>query len=444
MTDVGNGRRLASQYGKDLRYCYAWHKWLTWDGSRFAIDTGAEIEKRAKQTVRSIYAEAAKEEGSARRNALGRHAQASEQAHRIRAMIDLARSEPGIPVKPIELDVDHWLLNCTNGTLDLRTGTLREHDRRDLITKLCATSYDPAAECPTWRAFIERIFAGNAALIVYVRQILGYCLTGDVREQILPIAWGTGANGKSTLAGAIMAMLGNDYSIKAPRGFLDHKQGETHPTELADLFGVRFVAAIETGEGRRLDEVLIKELTGSDPIRARRMREDFWGFDPTHKILLATNHKPVIRGTDHAIWRRPKLIPFAVTITDDEKDPELPTKLAAELPGILAWCVQGCLDWQSLGLKEPNEVKVATAGYRAEQDVLAQFIAERCIVGTEYRAKAADLYANYKAWCNAEGLKAATKTWITQQLAERGHQIDNGRRWYDGIGIAEQTPQGGC
>jgi putative DNA primase/helicase len=185
--------------------------------------------------------------------------------------------------------------------------------------------------------------------------------------QVFFIFWGAGANGKGTLINCVLEMIG-DYSLKATQELLMVTKGRTHPTELTKLFGARFVASSETEENQRLAEALVKELTGGDPITARRMKEDFWTFWPTHKIFLATNHKPVIRGTDHAIWRRPKLVPFKVTIPQHEWDTTLPDKLKAEWPGILAWAVQGCLEWQTSGLGIPKEVEQATEEYRADMD----------------------------------------------------------------------------
>jgi putative DNA primase/helicase len=359
----------------------------------------------------------------------------SESAGKTHAMIDLARSEPGVPILPEQMDTNHWLLNCMNGTLDLRTGQLREHRREDLITKLCPIEYHPKAIAPLWEAFLQTIFAGKAELIGYVQRLLGHCLTGDVSEQILSIFWGTGANGKSTLLNIILAMLGPDYAIKAAADLLMTKRGETHPTERADLFGKRFVVCIETEENRRLAESLVKDLTGGDRQRARRMREDFWEFDPTHKVILCTNHKPVIRGTDHAMWRRIHLVPFTVTIAKEKQDKKLVDKLKQELPGILAWCVQGCLEWQRNGLGMPEEVMAATTEYRNDQDVLGAFLSECCLVGPDYRAMARMLYAKYKEWCEENGEKnPATQKQFGTALTERGFErYQSNGTWYRGL-----------
>jgi P4 family phage/plasmid primase-like protien len=238
---------------------------------------------------------------------------ASNSEHGLRAMLALARSEPGIPILPGELDGDPWLLNVLNGTIDLRTGTLRPHDREDRITKLADVRFDSEADCPVWIGFLQEVLP-DPDLREFVRRLVGYRLTGSTQEHVLPFLFGVGANGKSTFLNTIQSLLGITYAIKAPADLLLAMRNESHPTELADLFGKRLVCCNEAEDGRRLAESLVKELTGGDKIRARRMREDFWEFSPTHKIWLAANHKPSVRGTDHGIWRRIKLIPFTVTI----------------------------------------------------------------------------------------------------------------------------------
>jgi putative DNA primase/helicase len=327
----------------------------------------------------------------------------SEGAPRINAMLDMARSEPGIPILPEQMDRDPWLLNCANGTLELKTGKLREHRREVYITTLCPVAFDPDAACPIWEPLLSQVFAGKDAVVHYLQGVFGYCLTGDTREQAIWIFWGGGSNGKSVLINTILEVLGEDYAVKAARDLFLARKSDNHPTQVARLFGRRLVVCTESGSGSRLDEVLVKELTGSDPVTARRMREDPWQFTPTFKPILVTNHQLEIRGTDDGIWRQCRLVPFTVRFWDRERDesglPELeadndlPRKLRAEFPGILAWMVQGCLDWQADGLQTPPEVLAATAGYRNEQDVLGQFLVECCIQGSlDYRAKASALY----------------------------------------------------
>ena len=251
---------------------------------------------------------------------------------------------------------------------------------------------------------------------------------------------GTGRNGKSTFLNLLRLLLGA-YAMKAPSELLMVSHNDRHPTERADLWGKRFVAAIETEQGRTLAEVFVKEATGGDPIRARRMREDFWEFQPTHKVFLATNHKPVISGTDTAIWERIRLVPFTVTIPAQERDTTLPDKLTQELPGILNWALQGCRVWQEHGLGEPDEVRQATAGYRTEMDILGQFIEECCLVGPNYRTKASALYEAYKRWCDQQGTAYDVQRQWGMALTERGFErFTNNGTWYRGLGLREHTP----
>lgn len=425
LTDLGNAERLTARHGEDLRHVPAWGRWLVYDGIRWRVDDTGEVERRAKEAVRSIYGEAEDAPDQAARKELARHAMRSEARGRIEAMIALAQSEEGIPARVEDLDADPWIINAQNGAVDLRTGDLRPHRREDLVTKLAPVEYDPDAEAPTWEAFLERVLPSEP-LRRFLQRSIGYALTGDVSEQVLLFLHGAGANGKSTLINAVLAMLG-DYGQQAAPELLTVKGG-AHPTELADLFGARFVASVEVEDGRRLAESLTKQLTGGDRIKARYMRQDFFEFDPTHKVFLAANHKPVVRGTDHAIWRRIKMIPFDVTIPKEEQDPRLPEHLHAELPGILRWAVEGCLAWRREGLGEPEEVRAATAEYRVEMDVIAAYVDECCVVRPEAWSRFADLYSTYVEWCKESGEAAENKRRFGNRLTERGFTAGNGAK----------------
>lgn len=400
LTDLGNAERLISHHGGDLLYCPAWNSWLIWDGSRWLKDETLEIDRRASDTVRHIYGEATAEPGEHSRKALAKHAIKSEAAGRVRAMIERARSL--VSVSPADFDKDPYLLNVANGTLDLKTGDLRPHERTDRITKIAPVVYDPDAECPTWLAFLDRIMASNQGLIGFLRRAIGYALTSDTSEQVLFFLHGAGANGKSTFLEAAATMLG-DYARQTPSDSLMAKRGASIPNDLAALFGSRFVTAVEAGESRRFAEVLVKQMTGGDRIAARFLHAEFFEFKPTFKVFLAANHKPQIRGTDHAIWRRIRLIPFEVTIPEAEQDKHLLTKLREELPGVLAWAVSGCLEWQQEGLQPPGEVLAATAAYRRDMDVLRHFLEEECVVEGEAMVGSTTLYGAYKEWYAQSG-----------------------------------------
>jgi putative DNA primase/helicase len=342
------------------------------------------------------------------------HAKYSNSKSGIRNMIELSKSNLAIGQE--DLDSNPWLFNVQNGTIDLRTGQLREQRREDFITKLSLVTFDPDATCPRWKSFLRVIINDDEELIAYLQRLVGYCLAGVTEEHILPFLYGTGANGKSTFVETVLKLFGPDYAMKAPYDLLMAKSGQTHPTERADLFGKRFVACIETEEGRRMAEALVKELTGGDRVRARRMREDFWEFVPTHHIWLVSNHKPVITGTDHGIWRRIKLIPFNVVIPDAEQDKKLPAKLAAELPGILNWAIAGCLDWQQNGMREPEIVQAATSEYSSEMDEVGQFIDQYCELGNFIESARALFEAFQKAMPDS----SITQRSFGDRLREKG------------------------
>jgi len=451
-TDVGNGRRLALLHGDDLKYSHGWEKWLVWDGKRWKMDDTGEIHRRAKSTCRSLLEHAADRIRELSANGADENtlksfsdfqsfAIKSESRDRISAMAEMAKSEPNIPIQTTALNSDPFLLCCPNGTVDLSTGSIRPHDRCDYITQLCPTPYVPDATCPTWIRFLNDIFPGDEApgnieMILYVQRLLGYCLTGDVREQILPIFCGSGSNGKTTLLNTVTTILGSDYCVKAPVAMLTAGAKHRHPTELTLLFGKRLVYAAESDEGGRLNESVIKELTGSETITARRMKEDFWSFVPTHKLILCTNHKPKVRGKDHAIWRRLKLVPFMEQFDGARKDTTLPAKLLAEATGILAWLIRGCVEWHHYGLTEPNHVREATKDYRKDEDVLAVWIDQRCT--TSGKEQASVLYQNYKAWAENGGEYVQSIRQFTKELRDSYKDYTSNGLWFNGLSLRHQ------
>jgi len=444
-TDMGNGERFVARHGRDVRYCKPWGDWLVWDGRRYALDETNAVHRLAKDTARRILVEAATIADDDERKRHVEHAVNTQGKSRIDAMTAMAATEPGIPILPGEMNQCGWLLNCLNGTVDLRTGELRPHDRADLLTQLCEVEFDPDAKCPQWEATLDLFFAGDKALIAYWQRICGYALVGLVRDHVMPVAYGDGSNGKSTILGTVQDVLGPSYAMKAPPAMLMAKTHDSHPTDRADLYGKRLVIAIETEAGRRLDETMVKELTGGDRIRARRMRENFWEFSPSHTIIMATNHKPVVKGTDNGVWRRLRLIPFAVKVEGETADTSMPEKLRAEFPGILAWCVRGCLAWQEVGLNEPAVVKQATAAYRSEQDVVGLFLDERAILSPGLRTRCNAFFEAYKSWAEAAGERPMTMRAFGQAMKERGIEVktSNGK-WYLGVGlkVVDSSPYG--
>lgn len=449
-TDTGNAERLVALHGVDLRHCRLWGKWLAWDGQRWRMDDTGEAERRAKDTARSIIADALDRnlQGDDFKAAL-KWATASDSAQRRMAMVKLAESEPDVAVLPDRFDGDPWLLSVANGTLDLRTATLRAHAREDLITRVSPVAYDADATCPTFLRFLGQITADplthapRPELEAFLQRAAGYSLTGIANERVLLILYGHGANGKSTFLEIVRELMG-DFATRVPTETLMAKRSGGIPNDIARLKGARFVFAAETDEGRRLSEALIKDLTGTDTISARFMRGEFFDFKPEFKLWLATNHKPNIRGTDPAIWDRIRLIPFDVRIAPEQQDKQLLVKLRAELPGILAWAVAGCLAWQRDGLGYPAVIRDATAGYRAEMNVLETWLDDCCAIEPHARCTAKDLYASYKAWCDEEGERFMRQRDFGVKLTERNFTQTRGTgglRSWKGLRLVTQPRQ---
>ena len=272
-------------------------------------------------------------------------------AKTVAAVERLALADRRIAATVDQWDADPWLLNTPDGVVDLRTGQRRPHRAEDYQTKI--TAVGPGGDCPRFLAFLDRITGGDGELVAYLQRVLGYALTGLTREHALFFGYGTGANGKSVLLSTVSGLLG-DYHKSAPIETFTASNADRHPTDLASLRGARLVTATETEEGRRWAESGIKQLTGGDTVAARFMRQDFFEYRPAFKLIIAGNHKPSLRSVDEAIRRQFHLIPFAVTIPPEERDADLAEKLKAEWPGILAWLVEGCLEWQTEGLRPPT------------------------------------------------------------------------------------------
>lgn len=403
-TDTGNAQRLVHRHGRNIRWVRPWKAWLGWDGVRWVQDSEAMVVRAAIETVRSIYTEASSVEDAMIRQRLSDHAHNSESRQALSAMIDLARSQTGITIEPDVLDRNHWLFNCANGTVELTSGTLRAARREDMISKVCDVKYDPKAECAEWTRVLGQVFDGRESLISYMKRLAGYCLTGDISANMLIVCWGDGGNGKSTIINTLTKVMGRHYAGPAAADLLTINRGEHHPVELANLFGKRLVICQETQYGCRLNETLVKQLTGGDEVSARRMRENPWEFMPTHKLVLCTNYRPSIRGSDNGIWRRLRLIPFTVTFSGDNEDKGLPMRLLEEVGGILAWMVNGCVEWQNGGEQVPAEVTLATEEYHEDEDTVGKFLSEECATCKEDKAlevertQSSALYDAYVAW----------------------------------------------
>lgn len=441
-TELGNAERLIAKFGASFRYCGAWNRWLYWNGKRLVNDDTGEIFRCAKATVRSIYAEAAASTDDFRRKELAKHAVRSESDSKIRAMVNLAKYEPMVAVTPEQLDTDPWLFNVMNGTLDLRTGELKPHSIDNLITKLAPVTYDPNADCPKWKEFLNQIFAGNQELIRYIQKIVGYSLTGDTREQCLFFLYGHGSNGKSTFLDTIQEFMGPDYCKQTPSDTLMAKKNDGGvPNDIAMLKGTRLVSSVETEQGKRLNEPMVKQLTGGDKISARFMRGEWFEFKPTFKIFILTNHRPNIVGDDNGIWRRIRLIPFEVIIPPEKQDKQLGEKLKAELSGILNWAIDGCMMWQREGLGMPDDVARATNEYRKDMDILGDFFEERCVLRDDLMVNHALLYKAYEDYCHENGGYKLSSKAFALKLKERGFEkILMGKsrsKGWKGIGLLE-------
>lgn len=435
LTDMGNGVRLAAMHGRDIRFIHPWQKWLIWDGTRWKVDDEGEIVSMAKQAVRGIYQEAVDELDRKRSAELARFAIASESDQRLKAMIHLCQSELGIPALPDDFDKNSWLLNCPNGTIDLTTAKLIPHRKQDFITRAIELEFDPDATCPRWEKFLQEVFAPHPDIIPFIQRALGYSLTGDTREECLFLLWGSGRNGKGTLIKTIGALLGDYAGVADFSTFIVRRDDSKPRDDVAHMRGKRFVSSQESREGAALAESLIKWLTGGDRVRARRFYENSSEFDPTHKIWLATNSKPIIRGTDTAIWSRIKLVPFSVSF-EGKEDKTLKATLLGELPGILKWCLDGCLAWQRDGLKPPEAVTTATQVYRDEMNVLAHFL-EDCTVRVKNKeVSTTDLYKRFKRWAEETGEYSMNQNRFSRKLEEYGFDSYEVRRAKHWLGLA--------
>jgi putative DNA primase/helicase len=417
-TDIANAQRLAARHGSNLRFTPE-RGWHVWDGRRWAVDDRCiQVQSHAKETALSIFDEI---RGSPDRDTRMRHAKRSQSKGAIEAMIWLARSEPGIPCRLTSFDSDGWLLNISNGTLELRTGLLREHRRDDLISNLVDIAHDPTAECELWDAFLWRVTDRNDDLYAYLRRFVGYLLVGDTSDQSLHFLYGLGANGKSVFCEVLMRLLG-DYAMAASPDMIMLRRHGGIPNDVARLRGIRAAMMNETSQGARFDEAKLKDLTGGDTLTARFLHQEFFDFHPTHRIVIRGNHKPAINGTDEGIWRRLRLVPFTVSIPPDEQDRDLLRKLEGELPGILNWALQGCREWQQDGLKPPPIIAEAVRQYREESDTLGRFIAETCDVRNLAQVKSSVLFKRYQEFCSAAGERWIASKDFPAEMQGRGFE----------------------
>jgi putative DNA primase/helicase len=419
-TDAGNAEAFELLHGDRFRYDHNKGKWLVWNGRHWAEDENGEAQRAALVTARERLSAAALIDHDQDRKEGIDWAQRSESIYSRRAMLISAQSVRSLATNTKDYDRDPYLLTVGNGTLDLRTGKLREARREDLITRATDVPYDPSARAPRWEQFLEEVFGGDSEVIEYVQRAVGYSLTGDTRQQCFFLLCGSGANGKTTFLETIVKLLGTHAATAAFSAFLaQHNQGSPR-NDLAALCGARFVKAAEAEHKARLDESVMKALTGEDTISARFLYHEQFEYRPQFKIWLATNHKPAIWETSDAIWRRIKLIEFKCQFAGLRADVALRSKLEAELPGILAWAVRGCLAWQKVGLREPQTISRATLGYRQESDQIGRFFKDRCYLQPDRQTPAKQLYDDYVLWCGNQQEIPVANNLFTAKLAERG------------------------
>jgi putative DNA primase/helicase len=435
-TDSTNAMRLLKEYGRDIRYNAAWKKWGVWNGRIWETDEGGVlIHEKGLDMVRNIYNDLSKTADYRERIDIEKAAVLSESVRRRKAFVEAATWVSAFRVKSDELDPNPWLLNVKNGTVDVLSGEFREHRREDMITKIANVEYDPNADCPMWKQFVREIMDYKADIIKFIQMAAGWALSGDISEQTMFILYGTGANGKSTFLNTIMHLLG-DYATATPTETFMRKSDQ-YTNDIARLRGARFVTTTEAELGRRLSEPLIKKITGNDQMTARFLYGEFFNFTPTFKIFMATNHKPLIKGTDHGIWRRIKLIPFTTRITEEKQDKHLELKLREEASGILNWLLEGIALWKSEGLNAPKSVLTATDEYRGEMDVIGNFLKERCEQQKELTIRIRELYKAYADWCDENKEHAVSERFLSMRLKEMGFEQCRTAeaRFWSGIGL---------
>lgn len=428
-SDEALALRFAERHAAELRYVDAWSRWLVWDGTRWVIDKTLRTLDLARATCREAAGECD-----------NNRAAAIASKGTVAATWQLARADRRLAASVDQWDADPWLLNTPREVIDLRTGESRPAQAADYLTKVTAVAPNSSCPTPVWRKFLDRVLGGDGELVAFIKRLAGYTLTGSTREHSLAFLYGTGANGKSTFLNALTGILG-DYHKTAAIETFTVSTSDRHPTDLAGLRGSRLVTAVETEEGRRWAESKLKALTGGDPIAARFMRQDFFTFLPTFKLVIAGNHKPSLRSVDEAIRRRLHLVPFNVTIPPDQRDRELDCKLKCEWPGILAWAIEGCLEWQCSGLRPPKAVVHATEDYLLAQDTIGSWLDERCERNPNAWAGSNELFSDWKKFAGAREEFVGDMRTFRAQLEKNSlmprRQPGNGRSGYQGIRLRQ-------
>jgi len=426
-TDDALALEFTERYAEDWRYVAAWGYWLHWDGNCWRRENTLRAYDLARLVCR----------GAAARCNKAKIAAKLASANTVAAVERLTRADRRHAATIDQWDRDPWLLNSATGVADLRTGQMRSHGRLDYMTKITAAGIaDEQAKPERWLAFLNDITSGDEELQRYLARMAGYALTGATSEHALFFLYGTGANGKSVFLNTLAAVLG-DYATNAPMDTFMETRNDKHPTDLAGLRGARLVTSIEVEKGRRWAEAKIKSLTGGDKISARFMRQDFFDYKPQFKLLVAGNNKPSIRDVDEAMRRRLHLVPFTVTIPAEKRNHALPEQLIEERDGILRWAIDGCLDWQRIGLNPPACVLSATEEYLESEDALGRWIAEECFQNPRAKEGSDALYQSWKAWCEKNGEYLPSLRKFSDDLHKRGFKRARSerQRLFQGIAL---------
>lgn len=429
-TDTGNAELFVDMHGDKLRYDHRRQTWFVWNAHRWAQDNDGKVLRMAFDISKYWWKKSSDEKlDPQEQKKIATWATNSESRARIISAISLAQHITPVSTSGDQWDQNKMLLGVKNGVIDLRTGELRPGRIEDNITKCCGTYYDLSAKAPRWEQFLYEIFAGDVELIDFIHRAVGYSLTGMISEEVFFLLHGNGRNGKSKFLSTINHTLG-DYAMNTPFSTFELDNSSANTNDLAMLTGARFVTASETNESKALNEARIKMITGGDPVTARFLHREYFTYTPQYKIWLAMNHLPVIKGTDEGIWSRVICIPFNVSFLGRE-DRTLEKKLLAELPGILAWAVQGCLKWQAEGLNPPQAVIRAKKAYRAHSDPVHHFL-EECTDGKGGEVKASELYRYFCAWyAENYGDTPPTQTAFGKRLIQHGIKKKRKRDgWY--------------
>lgn len=443
-TDSGNAERFVRMFGANFRFLVEDETWLHWTGKVWERGAEAAAMHSTKAVARSWRHDQAREVDGKRRQEIKSHLESSESSSRRTAMLKLAAFEPGVAVHAAELDADPWVVNAKNGIVDLRTGKLKPHDRNALCTKMIDVDFNPDAACPVFDAFLAQVLPKKETAW-YLMKLFGYALTGVVREHLFPVLWGqTGRNGKGTLVETLFAITGA-YSSSLPNEVIIESKSEPHPNMFAQLVGLRCGVCAELKATDKLNEAMLKRLTGGDQMRARFMGGEFFSFPSTWKIFLQTNYKPRVRGGDPALWARMAVIPFGQSFAGRE-DLGLKGKLLAEREGILALLVRACLAWQAEGLAMPEEVREATADYREDSDRVGAFLDWKCEKASPAaRVPAGHLFKEFRTWCEGRGEQPGPPNVFGAEVKAHGFASikSNGDRYYTGIRYRGQTADSG-